>query len=313
MLAGIGLGAPAVAAAADPPPNDAYLSSRSIEDPRTGAAPHNVEFADRVDTTAATVQTDLLSPPRSGGVPEPTVCSGTAFGNTVWYDINTDSAGTVQVIADGFDTVVAVYEFDPDTGDLLRSNGCLNGPGNSEDISFNVERGRSYSIQIGGVDAGLGPAFGSLGVTFRFYTDRDGDEILDGLDKCPSVAGVEREGGCPPDIVARPTYGYRDAPGGVILERFAVPVRGAARARVEVSCSRGCSFKVVKRSRGSAPVRFPSLAGRRVPAGALLRVRVTAPGRFGAYVSYRVGVGAVGPARTRCMLVGSTVPRRTCP
>src|SRR3954462_1767048 len=92
--------APALAAAA-PPVNDNYLASLPID---------NADFHATVDTTDATIQSDLFNPSRAaprpdarpppalspparhprplgGYVPETTNCKGPNFGKTVWYDL----------------------------------------------------------------------------------------------------------------------------------------------------------------------------------------------------------------------------------
>src|SRR5262245_47822049 len=99
------------AAAAAPPANDNYLASTTV--PIQAST-----FNDVVDTTEATTQTDLFNPskegaPLGGAGPESTSCNGTPFGKTVWYDLQPPADGGLEIKTAGFDTVVAIYEWNP--------------------------------------------------------------------------------------------------------------------------------------------------------------------------------------------------------
>ena len=308
----LGLACAPAAAAAEPPANDDYLFSKALEDPRTGSLPHNFRFNEIVDTTAATVQADLFSPPRSGGGAEPTVCNGVPFGKTVWYDLLPDVPGEVEVSAANYDTVIAIYRFDPRTGRIVESGGCLN-DAISESGRFEVRAGRSYTVQIGGVDNGQGPASGLLGVSISFFADQDGDGIIDGIDKCPELPGVEAAGGCPPELQF--TFNITttaSALPGIVLSAFKLSVRKAPRARAELRCIHGCQIRQVWRTRGRRAVEFTRFDGRRLPAGASLELRVTAPGFIGTYTRWRVNDRGLGNRVDRCTLPGSRKPRRRC-
>src|SRR3954471_16719954 len=94
---------------AAPPPNDNYLASTTI-----ASSP----FTNVVDTTEATTQADLFNPskegqPLGGAGPESTSCNGTPIGKTVWYDLQPQSGGGVEIKTAGYDAAVAIYESNP--------------------------------------------------------------------------------------------------------------------------------------------------------------------------------------------------------
>ena len=100
-----------------PPANDNYLQSTKLNDENTGALPLTVQ--DTQNTLEATTQTDLFNPDRNGlpfggGQAEPTRCGAATYGNTVWYDLAPSVAGGVELTAAGFDSAIALYEFDSD-------------------------------------------------------------------------------------------------------------------------------------------------------------------------------------------------------
>jgi hypothetical protein len=300
---------------ADAPPNDHYLLSLSPEDPRTDSLPHNVWYTDEVDTTLATDQRDdLFAPPSSGGGREPTVCEGKVLGKTVWYDLNPDVEGFAEVEASGFDTVVAVYEYSRSSGRLLRGQCFDDSAGVGESALVRVRAGRAYTAQVGGVDAGAGPASGPLTVRIRFLADRDGDGRIDRLDECPALAGVRSEGFCPPRVTVSPLYEFQALPqGGLRLLRFDVRARSPRRAQVELACGRGCGFRLGGTARRSRPARLvPGPEGVRVPAGARLELRATARGHVGLYRRYTVRGGRIQGFVERCLPPGSRRPRVSC-
>ena len=135
------------------------------------------------------------------------------LGKTVWYDLNPDVEGFAEVEATGFDTVVAVYEYSRSTGRLLRGQCFDDAAGVSESALVRLRAGGAYTAQVGGVDAGAGPASGALTVRIRFLADRDGDGRIDRLDECPALAGVRSEGFCPPKVAVSPLYAFQALPG----------------------------------------------------------------------------------------------------
>jgi hypothetical protein len=299
VLTAAALAAPAEAAAA-PPPNDAYLMSIPVD---------ALEFSAAADTNEATTQPDMWNPnssgqPFGGGDAEPTACKGVGFGKTVWYDLEPAVDGGVQIRATGFPTVVAVYEFNPNNPRLGALLDC-SASASTEDVLLNVEGGRHYTIQVGGV-GGVG---GLMALKVDFFPDRDADGVLDALDECRTVPGIERFAGCPPSLRGRVTgaIGFDSRSGGIRINRL--DVDGVPRgARVRASCP-GCGSQTI-RVRRAGRVSLNRLVGRDVRAGRVVKVRVTMGRsgnglyRFGATgVEFRwpVQSGGVGRRSTRCL------------
>jgi hypothetical protein len=294
---------PASGWAQAPPVNDHYLESLRLNDPGTRLERRDT-LRDLRNTTNATVQADVFSPPQSGGPPETTGCKGTSFGKTVWYDMYPDVNGLVRLRASGYDTVFAVVPFNrrtsrPSFGEALCSNASSS---TNEEFLVQVRRGDSYSIQIGGVnDAG-----GALEFLFDFLADTDGDGVVDTDDGCRTLDGPARNDGCPLRLQAAVTLRAQPTANGV--ELLALRVTASRRSRIAVSCSRGCG-RQVKRGRGT--VSFPALRGVDLSAGATLDIRVTRENSFGAFTRYMIQRGNFKKIE-RCMNPGSTKPRRRC-
>lgn len=295
-------------AAAAPPANDGYLQSISVNAP--GSPLPREDVKDARDTREATVQADLFAPPGAGGGPEPTRCGGAPIGKTVWYDFHPDAPGTAEIQAGGYDATVAVYEFDPRTTRLTRAVTCANNPpGAIEDVFVEVERGKAYTVQIGGVDAGAGPAGGNLQFGFEFFPDRDRDGIFDPLDRCPSTPGTQARGGCPLEL--RSTPKLRAMPTRSGLRARSLSVQAPRGARVRVRCRRRCSFTQSRTVGSSRAVRFSRLRGRRLPTGARLEILVTRSGAIGSFHRYTITRGNFRRI-DRCVPPGSTKPRKKC-
>jgi hypothetical protein len=310
-------------AQAAPPANDNYLASTTMArgDGRVLRGYHDV-----VDTTEATTQTDLFDPSREGtpfggaGL-ENTACGATTFGKTVWYDFAPDVDGGVEIVAAGFDAVVTVYRYGASSARITGVVTCQNASaGASEDVLVpRVQKGVSYTVQVGGVGVGAAAAAGSLDFTFRFFADRDSDGVLDELDRCPDQPGIPEAGGCPPRLSLTARMGWSGTGSGVRLSRFVVDnVPGGA--RIEARCRRCGVTQVVNASRTGA-VRLKRFLGRALPKGATIEVfethKATGSGRFefgaiGGYSRYRVRANDVGPATKRCLRPGSRTPRKKC-
>jgi hypothetical protein len=308
---------PVPVAAAAPPPNDNYLASLLMQDGEVVAR----EFSDAPVTTEATVQADLFNPSRDGipfggkAGPEPTKCGPVSYGNTVWYDFLPEVSGGVQILASGYDTVVAVYEYDVATAELGKQVECAN-RGVAEDVLIpKVEAGKAYTVQVGAV----GGAAARLQFEFLFFADRDEDEVLDELDRCPSQPGIDAAGGCPPKLAAALSLEWANTANGVRFTR--VRVRGVPRGgRVEARC-RSCGVRrTVAQGRGR-PVSLRKLVGREAPAGAVLEVFVTrrarGSGRYrhgaiGSYLRYTFEPAGIRKRTVRCLRPGSMKPRRRC-
>jgi len=306
LLAALALGALPASALAVPPANDGYLQSIAVNGRGTPLTEELVR--DARDTREATVQADLFAPPGSGGGMERTDCRGTSFGATVWYDFNPQADGTVRVQAAGYDAVVGIYEFDPTSTRITSRLDCSSEAGATEELFVKVKKGRSYTVQIGGVDAGLGPATGNLDLTFEYFSDRDGDQVLDALDRCPDQAGSASAAGCPPKLDALSTL--RATPTGTGIRVRSLKVEVPRGARVRVRCRRGCSFSQTRTARRRS-VTFSKLRNRQLPAGARLEIFVTKSKSIGSYVGYTVTRGNFRRT-TRCLKPGSMFPRRSC-
>jgi hypothetical protein len=296
---------PAVALAVVPT-NDDYLKSTPINRADTRLPREEVKAV--VDTTEATTQPDLFVPGTTtgGGGPENTVCSGHAFGKTVWYDVHPDVDGALEIQTGGFDVAVNVYEFNNQSAKILRSVGCSAEPGTQDFIVPRIEGKRHYTIQVGGLDAGMGPAFGSLQLSFQFFADRDDDNVFDPLDSCPDQPGVREAGGCPPELRSTPKLTASPTATGIVVRKLSVSAPKGA--KVEVRCRRRCSGHQV---RTAGVVSFPLLRGRALPAGAVIEIFVTRSHAIGNYVRYEIVRGNFKRV-DRCLRPGSHTPRKTC-
>jgi hypothetical protein len=297
------LALPAGAYAQSPPGNDNYLQSFGLNAPGSRLN-RTATLRATADTTNATIQSDVFSPPQSGGPAEPTTCQGTSYGKTVWYDFYPDVNGVVQLRASGYDTALTVVPFNRTTGspNFARAQ-CANASSSTSETFFVEVRGRdAYTVQIGGV----GTAGGPLEFLFDFLSDTDGDRVLDQEDDCRRLVGPRSNDGCPRRPKVNTTL--RATPTATGIELLGLSVRAPKGSRVEVRCSSGCR-RQVKRARST--VGFPALRGRSFLAGTNIDIRVTRRGSFGAFVRYRVLAGNFKKTE-RCMNPGSRVPRRRC-
>jgi hypothetical protein len=326
-LCGAALLAPNAFSAPPPaaPPNDNYLASFSM----LGAAGESADtYRDVQDTGGGTVQPDLLQPdrdgrPLGGGPQESTQCGPTSYGRTVWYDFSPPYAGAARIVATGFDTAIAVYEYDPHTARILQQVACQDTDhGIVEELRTTTKflPGHAYTVQVGGVASGGEPASGQLDFTFQFLRDTDSDGIPDAApDACPNLAGVPPFG-CPPELVAQPRYTWAPAPGGIRLKTLVVSGLPSG-ARVEARCRRCGLRQVVQVRPGTHEARLAGLVGRRLPVGSALELAVTHPptpdgpfkyGAIGNAFRFPVRPDGLGSRVDRCLLPGSSTPRRSC-
>jgi hypothetical protein len=297
------LALPAGASAQAPPVNDNYLQSLRLNDPGSRLE-RSATLRDVRDTTNATVQSDVFSPPQSGGPAELTTCAGATYGKTAWYDVYPDVNGLVRLRASGFDTVLAIVPFNPRSArpDFDRAL-CSNASSSTtEEYLVEVRRGGSYSIQVGGVNSAGGP----LEFLFDFLADTDGDGVLDTVDRCDTIDGPRGNNGCPRRQRVGTTLRARPTATGI--EIVGLSVRARSGSRVVVTCSSGCR-RQAKRARSI--VSFPALGGAMLRAGAKLDIRVTRSGYFGELVRYTVLPGNFRKTE-RCMNPGSRKLRRRC-
>ena len=285
-----------------PPVNDHYFESLRLNAPGERLDRTNT-LRDERNTTAATVQGDVLTPGPGGGPPELTRCGQTNYGNTIWYDVYPDVQGLLRLRASGYDTVISVIPFNRTTlrPDFERALCIDDSSSTTEELLAEVAKGRAYTIQIGGANG----ASGVLEFLFDFLADRDGDGALDDADDCPTLAGTRRNG-CPIRLGADTSVQYRPSAGGVQVVALSVKARRGS--RIVVTCSRGCRREV---RRARRKVNFRNVRGKRLAPGANLVIRVTRRRAFGAYVRYRVVNGRLVKTE-RCMNPGSRKPRRKC-
>ncbi|HYM55521.1 MAG TPA: hypothetical protein VES97_09175 [Solirubrobacteraceae bacterium] len=266
----------ASAAAPEAPVNDSYINSLNLNKP--GTALNRVDtLSDVRDTTAATVQSDIFNPPSHGGPVELTGCNGVGEGRTIWYDLYPDANGLIRVrTSAAFGTVMAVMPFDPKTllPDNSRRQCTANQPTAAGELFANVQAGKSYTVQVGGVNE----AGGSLEVLFDYLVQ-------------------------PKRLQAEATLTAQPLLAGVRVVNLAV--NAPRKARVEVRCTRGCATQAVT----ARSVGFPRLRGAVLPSGAALKIYVTAKNQIGAYIEYRIGRGRFTKVQ-RCLAPGSKKPVR---
>jgi hypothetical protein len=286
------------------PSNDNYLQSAALNAPGSRLERRDTLRA-TVDTTNATVQTDVFNPPQNGGPAEPTVCEGTSYGKTVWYDFYPDVNGVVQLRASGYDTVLTVVPFDRSTGNPnFAAAQCANVSNSTTEAFFvEVRRRDAYTVQVGGVGTGGGP----LEFLFDFLADTDGDGVLDEVDRCDRLVGARGNNGCPRS--QRFNAKLRAVGTATGIEVVGLTVTTGRGSRVVVSCSSGCR-RQVKRARST--VRFPALRGVALRAGVRLDVRVTRPGFFGDVKRFTILRGNLKSIE-RCTYPGSRRLRKKCP
>jgi hypothetical protein len=311
-------------AAAAAPLNDNYLASTRMLD-AAGNFPTN--WSDTEDVSTATTQADLFDfdaqgAPLGGGAPENTRCGAASFGNTVWYDFAPPLAGAVELTASGFDTVIAVYEYDVATAKIVKQLACFNeSSGTAEDLPLptGVLKGHAYTVQVGRVSSSA-PGQNTLSFAFRFFADRDSDGVLDAEpDRCLELPGISPSG-CPPSLDAAPRWAWRPSGSGIRLTTLTV-VRIPSGGRVEARCARCHLSQVVRAKPGASVARLSKFIGPTLPLGATVEFRVTRPAgktgryRFGAignYVKFTVTRGGLGARRDRCLLPDSKVPKQRC-
>jgi hypothetical protein len=290
------------AASAQAPVNDNYLDSKPLNVP--GSRLNRTDsLVDRQNTSQASVQADVFNPPGSGAPAEPTMCSGASYGKTIWYDFYPDITGRVGIRTSGFDSVIRVVPFNGKTGaPNFPASQCVNdSSGTTEAFELYVLKGRSYTVQIGGVNG----AGGTLESEFQFAADPDVDGVLGREDDCPRLKGPARRDGCPLRLSIDTTLRALPTANGIELD--GVRVSNNRTARVQLRC-RACG-KQVRRGRS---VSFPGLRGHQLPAGGKLEIRVTRRGAIGAYIAYTIQRGNFKKGPERCMNPGSRKPRRKC-
>ncbi len=274
------MAATAAAPATAPPINDNYLNALNLNEPASAHHPgtplnRTETLRDERNTTAATVQSNVLSP--QPGPAELTGCNGVSEGNTIWYDFYPNANGLVRIrTSASFGTVMAVMPYNPTT--LLPENAqrkcAINEPTMAGELFANVEAGKSYTIQLGGVES----AGGSLEFLFDY------------------VVQLKR-------LQAEATLTAQPLTGGVEVLNLAVSA--PKKARVEVRCTRGCR----PQAKTARSLRFPGLHGAMLPNGAALKIYVTAKNEIGTYIEYKIAHANFTKIQ-RCLAPGSKRPER---
>ncbi|MGO9956110.1 MAG: hypothetical protein ACLP50_09045 [Solirubrobacteraceae bacterium] len=283
-LAGLGALPMTVTASGPPPPiNDNYLDSLELNGP--GTKLNDMDTLEDVrNTTNATVQTNIFNPCGQAscpsGPPEVTSCRGVSYGNTIWYDFYPNLNGSVEIRTSGFDNVITLYRFNLKTAlpDTSHATCAHNSDFPSEEMVAPVEKGRSYTIQIGGVNNVGGP----LELLFDFFATP------------------------PHRLTAQATLTAKQIPNG--LELLALSVSTARAAKVEVKCGRFCRPESAS---DHAVEGFPGLHGVQMPSGSKLQIFVTAPHSIGFYIQYGILPGNFAKL-TGCLEPGSDTPHMTC-
>jgi hypothetical protein len=325
-LAAAGLGATGAAASTpSPPPNDNYLGSTRIP---AATHPNLQTYNDSQDLTAATTQSDLFNPDATGqafggGGPEPLTCHGTGYGKTIWYDLHPAVPESVEILTSGVPTAIAVYRWSPTTSKIVSRVGCQvqKGSGTNDFVlPFDLQKGKRYTVQIGGLQTAAGVASGPVSVTVNIALDRDGDGVLDAQDTCPTVPGVPRFGGCPPAIASAVKTAFQGATSGLLFKVFDISgLPGGARARVRCSCG-------VHQDRTAGPrassVSLTSFIDQVLPFGSTVEIWVTKGrsghgtyryGAIGDYRRYKVQSAGLNLLQRRCLMPGSLTPQTQCP
>jgi hypothetical protein len=266
---------PASAAAPEPPINDNYLSSLNLNEPGKPLDSKDT-LRDVRNTTGATVQSDILSP--NSGPAELTGCKGISEGKTIWYDFYPNANGVMRVQTSAiFPTVMAIVPFNTKT--LLPEESqrvcAVNEPTLAGELFDNVQAGKAYTVQVGGV----GEAGGELEVLFDYLVPLK-------------------------HVHAEATLTAQPLSGGVRV--VGLSVSAPKKARVEVRCTHGCSPQAIT----AKSVGFPRLRGAVLPSGSSLRIYVTAKNEVGAYIEYKIGRGSFKKVQ-RC-LAPSTKKLESC-
>jgi hypothetical protein len=310
IVTAIAVGVPTAVAVAShvagAPVNDDYLESLRLNSPgqRLERTDTLKDVVPDTEMANASVQPDVFNPPDSGGPAEVTTCAGASYGKTVWYDFYPDVPGVVRIRANGYDAVISVVPFKRDTGmPQFDRRACINDSSSTqEEMLTRVRRGRSYTIQLGGVN----DASGELEFLFDFLADTDNDGVLDDADNCPRLSGGGRPSGCPKRL--RPEVVLRAQPIAGGIRVLGLTVTAPRKSRVAISCSRGCKTEV---KRAQSEISFKRIRGNELPAGSKLVIRVTRRRAIGAYIAYRIRDGNFDKFE-RCLMPGSKKPRRRC-
>lgn len=312
------LALPATAFAQAPPPNDNYLQSAQVNGPGT-ALPRGQTVQDIQDTTLATVQNDMFSPPSAGGPVEPTQCESSPYGATIWYDFYPDRSAIARITVNGngFDPVIGILNFNARNAQPNFPGTCIDRLSfTNEVLEVPVLRGRAYSVQV----AGFQGAGGVVETLFDFLR-------LPTVDASPTLRALPTSNGI------RVSSLRVDAPRGARVEVTCTrracrkqarrsandfvgyqqlgrlePGRPQAQPTASWSKSGDGGASVEPRANSSRVVSFSNLRNRNIRSGARIRIKVTQQNNIGRYIEYRVVRGNF-KRTNRCLEPGSSRPR----
>jgi hypothetical protein len=257
-----------------PPINDNYLESLNLNQPHT-ALNRTQTLTDVRNTSEATVQSDIFTPPQSGGPAEVTGCDGISEGKTIWYDFYPDANGLVRIRTSAdFSTVMAVMPFEPKSllPETAQRKCAVNQTSHAEELFDEVKAGKSYTIQLGGVE--------NAGGTVEFLFDY--------------VVQPKR-------LQPETTLTAEPLAGGVRIVNLSVST--PTKAHVVVRCTRGCATQ----AKTARTVSFRKLKGTSLSNGAALKIYVTAKNETGAYIEYKIHRGSFTKVQ-RCLAPGGKKP-----
>jgi hypothetical protein len=278
VLAVLAFGAawPVGAGGGEPPPpiNDNYLASLNLNQPGTSLNRVNT-LTDVRDTSAATVQSDIFSPPQRGGPPEVTGCEGVSEGRTIWYDFYPDANGLVRIRTSAeFGTVMAVMPYDAKSllPDIGQRKCAVNQIAHTQELFDEVKAGVPYTIQLGGASG----AAGMLEFLFDYLVK-------------------------PKHLHAEATLTAQPLRGGVRI--LSLVVNAPKKAHVLVRCTRDCR----PQAQTARALAFPKLRGIVLRSGSALKIYVTASREVGTYIEYTARHGGLRKSQL-CLQPGSLKP-----
>jgi hypothetical protein len=260
LVAFLALAAAPVGASEAPPVNDAYLQSLNLNQPHSKLDRVDT-LTDTRNTSAATVQSDIFAPTVNGGPPEVTGCNGVSEGKTIWYDFFPDTNGLARIrTSANFGTVMAVMPFDPKSllPELAGRKCAVNDVGKTQELFDQVQAGKSYTVQIGGVES----AGGEVEFLFDYLVQLKRLSAEATLTAQPLASGIR-----------------------IVSLSVSAPSK---KARVLVRCSRGCSDQ----SKTGRNVSFGRLKGRVLSSGSTLRIYVTLKNEIGELIEYKIRSGS---------------------
>ena len=158
--------APAAAlASSQPPPNDNFLDSDNLNAPGR-PLPTVDTLSSSVDTSAATLQPNLLAPCGelvcAPGAREQNTCDRVSYGKTVWYDFYPDHDGQVEIRTNGIPNVITLYTYNPKSLTPTQISCAAGSAYRRNELFENVQRGVAYTVQVGGR--------GAVGGLLRVYS-----------------------------------------------------------------------------------------------------------------------------------------------